>query len=145
MTSEFGIHLWGYILYFTAILFVAEGIFVRRYNREARNWLYAILVLYLGVGVLGFLLPMMNLNETTKRALFKLMPLAVLYLANNELLIRASKWISRWEGTPIPLFAKEERPAALQEAVSAKNAPAPASAARSSSKKKNPGRPPKGK
>ena len=151
MTSEFGIHLWGYILYFTAFLFLAEGIFIRRYSREARNWLYAILVLYLGVGALGFLLPMMNLNETTKRALFKLLPLAVLYLANNELLIRLSHWISRWEGTPVHLFAAEQRPEpALQaNAVPAKKvpvqtgklAPAPgkgktAPAARPSSKKR---------
>jgi len=143
MVSEFSIHLWGYILYFTDILFVAEGLFLRRYSREARNWLYAILVLYLGLGVLGFLLPMMNLNETTKRALFKLMPLTVLYLANNELLIRASRWISRWEGTPIHLFAAEKpRAARQQETVLAKKAPAsaPPPAARSLSKKKHPGR-----
>ena len=125
MTSEFAIHLWGYILYVTAALFLAEGIFVRRYSRDARNWLYAILVLYLGVGALGFLLPMMNLNETTKRALFKLLPLAVLYLANNQLLIRLSQWISRWEGTPVHLFAREQpsTPALQANAVLAKKAP----------------------
>jgi hypothetical protein len=59
---------------------------------------------------------MMNLNETTKRALFKLLPLAVLYLANNELLIRLSHWISRWEGTPVHLFAAEQRPTAVLQA-----------------------------
>ncbi len=153
MASEFGIHLWGYILFFTAFLFLAEGIFIRRYNREARNWLYAILVLYLGVGALGFLLPMMNLNETTKRALFKLLPLTVLYLANNELLIRLSQWISRWEGTPVHLFAADRHrqpgPAPQAAAVLAKKIPVktgksapasgktdPASADRSSSKKR---------
>jgi Dolichyl-phosphate-mannose-protein mannosyltransferase len=153
MASVFGIQLWGYILYFTAFLFLAEGIFVRRYSREARNWLYSILVLYLGVGALGFLLPMMNLNETTKRALFKLLPLAVLYLANNELLIRLSQWISRWEGNPIHLFAAEGRPAPALQAdavltkkdsvktgkwapAPARGKTAPAPAARSSSKKK---------
>jgi len=125
MTSEFAIHLWGYILFVTAFLFLAEGIFVRRYNRDARNWLYAILALYLGVGALGFLLPMMNLNETTKRALFKLLPLTVLYLANNQLLIRLSQWISRWEGTPVYLFAREQAstPALQTNAVLAKKAP----------------------
>jgi hypothetical protein len=158
MNSEFGIHLWGYILYVTAFLFLAEGIFVRRYNRDARNWLYAILVLYLGVGALGFLLPMMNLTETTKRALFKLLPLAVLYLANNELLIRLSQWISRWEGAPVHLFAAQKRPTAASQAKTVltkkvpvktgKSAPAsgkatpaagkppPAPAARPSSKKR---------
>jgi hypothetical protein len=110
MASEFGIHLWGYILYITAVLFLAEGLFRGRYNKDARNWLYAILVLYIGIGALGFALPMMNLNETTKRALFKLMPLAVLYLANNNLLIRLSERIARWEGTPKPAIPKPAIP-----------------------------------
>jgi hypothetical protein len=99
-SGEFSIHLWGYFFYLTAILFLAELIFLRRFNKEARNWLYAIVVLYLGLGALGWLLPMMNLNETTKRAMFKMLPLALFYLANNELLLRLSQSISRWEATP---------------------------------------------
>ncbi|HXB08093.1 MAG TPA: hypothetical protein VNW04_13275, partial [Puia sp.] len=79
--GEFGIHLWGYIFYLAGILFLAELFFVRKFSRDARNWLYAILVLYLGLGALGWLLPMMNLNETTKRALFKMLPLVLFYLA----------------------------------------------------------------
>jgi hypothetical protein len=90
LTGEFATHLWGYIYYLAAILFVAEALVLRRFNREARNWLYAIVVLYIGLGALGWLLPMMNLNETTKRAFFKMLPLVLFYLANNELLIRFS-------------------------------------------------------
>jgi hypothetical protein len=101
MTGEFAIHLWGYFFYLAAALFLAEAIFLRRFNREARNWLYAIVVLYLGLGALGWLLPMMNLNETTKRAMFKMLPLVLFYLANNELLIRFSQAISRWENIPL--------------------------------------------
>ncbi len=100
LTGEFAIHLWGYIFYLTAALFVAEALFVRRFNRDARNWLYALAALYLGLGALGWLLPMMNLNETTKRAMFKMLPVAILYLANNELLLRLSRAITRWENTP---------------------------------------------
>ena len=99
LSGEFAIHLWGYLFYLTAFLFLAECIFLRRFSRPALNWLYAIVVVYLGLGALGYLLPMMNLDETTKRALFKLLPLALLYLANNGLLIRLSQWISRWETT----------------------------------------------
>ncbi len=68
---------------------------------------------------------MMNLNETTKRSLFKLLPLTVLYLANNELLIRLSQRISRWEGTPVHLFAAEKRTTAASQAktVLAKKVP----------------------
>ena len=100
LTGEFSIHLWGYIFYLAAILFLAELIFLRRFNRDARNWLYAIVVLYIGLGVLGWALPMMNLNETTKRAMFKMLPLVLFYLANNECLIRFSQAISRWESIP---------------------------------------------
>jgi hypothetical protein len=129
VASEFGIHLWGYLFYITAFLFLAEGLFRGRYNKDARNWLYAILALYIGIGALGFALPMMNLNETTKRALFKLLPLAVLYLANNNLLIRLSQWISRWEGAPLAFTLIGKRPIASASARPAADRPAPGKSA----------------
>jgi hypothetical protein len=100
IASPFGIHLWGYIYFFAAFFLVAEIFFRGRFSRDARNWLYAMLVLYLGLGALGFVLPLVDLNDTTKRELFKMLPLIVLYLANNAALIRLSQWISRWEGIP---------------------------------------------
>jgi hypothetical protein len=105
IASTFGIQLWGYFYYFAAFLLVAEIFFRGRFNREARNWLYAMLVLYLGIGALGFILPLIDLNDTTKRELFKMLPLLLLYLANNAALIRLSQWISRWEGVPIVIGA----------------------------------------
>ena len=100
LTGTFAIHLWGYLFYLTAVLFVGEAIFIRRFNRNARNWLYAFAALYLGIGALGWLLPLFDLNDTTKRALFKMLPVALLYLANNALLIRFSRWITGWENAP---------------------------------------------
>ena len=119
LTGEFAIHLWGYIFYLAAILFLAEAVLLRRFNKEARNWLYAILVLYIGLGALGWLLPMMNLNETTKRAMFKMLPLILLYLANNELLIRFSQVIGRWESAsaPAPASAKAAKPVAARQVL----------------------------
>lgn len=112
--STLGVHLWGYFFFFAAALFVGE-IFVRgRYNREARNWLYAVLVLYLGLGALGFVLPLIDLNDTTKRELFKMLPLLLLYLANNAVLVRLSQWITRWEGSTVA-----GRPAAAATAAAA--------------------------
>src|SRR6185312_6813409 len=84
IASHFGVELWGYIYFVAGLLLVAELFSPGRYNKDARNWLYAMLVLYVGLGALGFALPLMNLNETTKRGLFKLLPLTVLYLANND-------------------------------------------------------------
>jgi hypothetical protein len=135
IASEFGIHLWGYIFYVTAFLFLAEGVSHGRYSKDARNWLYAILVIYIGLGALGYALPMMNLNETTKRAMFKLLPLLLLYLANNRLLIGLSEIISRWENTRrVPAVAT-----ASAKPSSAKPAPAQDKSS-AASKKKRPSR-----
>jgi hypothetical protein len=115
--SSFGVHLWGY-LYFFAAFFLAAEVFARdRFNRTARNWLYAMLVLYLGLGALGFVLPLMNLDETTKRGMFKMLPLLLLYLGNNAWLLRLSRWISRWEGAPVGLQFTTGRPAAANPAL----------------------------
>jgi hypothetical protein len=101
LASPFGVHLWGYFFLVAAVLLIAEVFVPGRYNRDARNWLYAVLVLYLGIGALGFVLPLIDLNDTTKRELFKMLPLILLYLANNAALFRLSRWISRWEGNPV--------------------------------------------
>ncbi|HTR31120.1 MAG TPA: glycosyltransferase family 39 protein [Puia sp.] len=99
--STLGVHLWGYIYFVAGVLFVVEEFVPGRFNRDARNWLYAILMLYLGLGALGFVLPLMDLNDTTKREMFKMLPVLLLYLANNAALLRLSRWISRWEGAPV--------------------------------------------
>ncbi|HEV2478168.1 MAG TPA: hypothetical protein VGS79_00830 [Puia sp.] len=100
LVSGFAIKLWCYIFFVTAALFVAEAVFVRRFTREALNWLYAIGILYVGLGLLGWVLPVVDLNDTTKRGMFKMLPLCLMYLANNTLLIRLSQTVSRWELTP---------------------------------------------
>ena len=97
MTGTFAIHLWGYIMFVFGALLAGELIFLRQLGRDARNWLYAVLVVFIGLGLLGFLLPLFDLTDTTKRALFKILPLMLFYLANNGLLLRLSTAISRWE------------------------------------------------
>ncbi|WP_431211948.1 hypothetical protein ACQ86N_40215 [Puia sp. P3] len=124
LLGTFAIHLWGYLFYITCALFVAELVFVRRFSREARFWLYAIAVTYLALGLLGFVFPLFNLTETTKRSLFKIMPLFVFYLANNELLLRLSRWLARWEVTGGGKAAVA--PAVARGAISPKVAPATA-------------------
>src|SRR5258708_3543247 len=97
LTGELAIHLWGYFMFVWAALFLSEGIFLRRFNREARNWLYAPGAIFIGLGLLGYLLPLFDLIVTTERGLFKMLPFMLLYMANNEGLLRLSAWISRWE------------------------------------------------
>ena len=101
MTGTFAIHLWGYIMYVFFFLLLAEALMMRGFNKDARNWLYAILAIYGGLGILGWLLPLIDLNDTTKRALFKILPLMLMYMASNEWLLRVSAWIRRWEHAPL--------------------------------------------
>jgi hypothetical protein len=95
--SEYGIHLWGYIMFVWAGIFLADLVILRRLNRAACNWLYAIGIVFAGLGLLGFLLPLFELEYTAKRGLFKIVPLIVMYMANSQLLIRLSARISQWE------------------------------------------------
>jgi len=100
LASEYSIRLWGYFMFVWAALFLAELLVVRRLNRAGRNWLYAIGVIFIGLGLLSFLLPLFEIIYTGKRGLFKILPLMLLYMANNQLLIRLSARISHWELQP---------------------------------------------
>ncbi|WP_118972275.1 hypothetical protein [Taibaiella koreensis] len=90
--------LWGYFLLIFMIFLVAELIFKRNLDKEARNWLIAILIIYTGLALLGFLFPLITLQDTTKRGLFKLLPLMLLFVANTRLLAKLSERIRKWEG-----------------------------------------------
>lgn len=94
--------LWSYYLYITVGAFAAELLFKRTLTREGRNYLYAALVIYLGLPIVGYLLPLADLMHTTKRGLFKMMPLLLLMMANNQLLLSLSARINEWELNTIP-------------------------------------------
>lgn len=70
---------------------------IRKLNRQAVNWLFAILVVYLGLPLLGYLLPLLDLHNSTKRGFLKIFPLMVLYMGNTQLLIKLSEKIYKWE------------------------------------------------
>jgi len=95
--SKAGIVYYGYFIFIFLLIFLADVLLIRRINRQAGNWLYAILVVYLGLPLLGHLLPMVDLQSFTKRGLQKIFPLMLMYMGNTQLLIEISKKISRWE------------------------------------------------
>jgi len=97
VTGEFAIQCWGYFMYIFAALVVADLLCYRRFFREGRNWLYAVGVIFVCLGLLGFLLPLFDLWNTTKRGLMKIIPLMLFYMANSEILARLSGWITRWQ------------------------------------------------
>ena len=97
LTGDFAIQCWGYFMYIFVALVVADLLCYRRFSREARNWLYAVVVIFAGLGLLGFLLPLFDLTNTTKRGLMKIIPLMLFYMANSAMLVRLSGWITRWQ------------------------------------------------
>ena len=95
--SDKGVGFYGYFIYFFILLLLLEVVFKRKLNNTTRNWLYAVLVIYIGFPLMGYLLPLLDLNNSTKRGLFKIFPLMLLYMANNSLLVSWSQRITKWE------------------------------------------------
>jgi hypothetical protein len=99
--SDFGTTLYGYIFYLTAIFLLFEIIFffipdigkAKPLDKNSVYWILAILVVYLGLPLIGFLLPLADLENTTKRELFKLAPVAIIYLSHNRIIQLISKKI----------------------------------------------------
>jgi hypothetical protein len=60
------------------------------------------MVIYFGIPFLGYLLPLFDLDNSTKRALFKIFPLMLLFIANSGIMREISVKITDWEKAPIP-------------------------------------------
>ena len=89
--------LWAHFITIFLVLAVAELVVVRKLSKETLFWYYAVAIVYFGLPLMGYLLPLMDLLNTTKRGLFKMMPFMLLILANNGLLQRLSASIVNWE------------------------------------------------
>ncbi len=97
MLGNRGRMLWAYFMDIFVLIFLIELIFKRKFTKEAGNWLLAVLVIYIGLPFLGYLFPLMDLDNSTKRGLFKILPLMLLYMGNNQVLTRLSDRIKKWE------------------------------------------------
>lgn len=95
--SKQGIDYYGYFIFLFLGLLLAELIVKRRFSSAAKSWLYAVMVVYIFFPLLSHILPGVSIENTVKRAFFKLFPLMLLYMANNGLLIGLSQRITRWE------------------------------------------------
>lgn len=92
-----GVSLYGYFIVLFAILLLVEAVMYKlRFFLTARVWLYAVLVVYIGLPFLGYLLPLVDLQHSTKRGLLKIFPLMLLYLAHNQPLAKLSARLGKW-------------------------------------------------
>lgn len=94
-----GINYYGYFVFIFIIIILFDIVFSRRLAKTSKNWLFAVLVVYFGLPFLGYLLPLLDLDNSTKRGLFKIFPLMLLYIGNSQLLIDLSASIRKWEQT----------------------------------------------
>lgn len=99
--SPKGVILFGYFVFLFCTVLLGDLIIARRVSREARVALYGIAVVIIGLPLLGYLLPVVDMANTTKRGLFKMLPLMLLFMANSGVLQRLSGKIREME-TPAP-------------------------------------------
>ena len=114
-----------FIYFFLGLLIIDIIIFLtntkkQRFSKEAMYALFGVTIIYVGLPILGYLLPLFDVMNTTKRGLFKLMPMIVLYMANSRLLQMISEWLKNLES------GKKTSPSPQLRAPVAKVAPKPA-------------------
>jgi len=97
VTSAWSLNLWGYFIFLWAAVFLADVLVNRRLSRPARDWLYAVGVVFFGLGLLSHIFPLMEVGLTIKRGFFKILPSMLLSMANSRLLIMLSTRMTRWE------------------------------------------------
>jgi hypothetical protein len=95
--SKDGIDYYAYFFFIFLLVLLADLIISHKLNRNSRNWLYAILVVYLGMPILGYLLPLLDIDNSTKRGLFRIFPLMLLYMGTSPAITLLSSKIRQWE------------------------------------------------
>jgi hypothetical protein len=92
-----GIIYYGYFVFLFLLIFFADIAYSKKLPVVSCNWLFMVLVVYLGMPLLGYLLPLLDIDHSTKRGLFKMFPLMLLYMGNSKLLMTISGDIQKWE------------------------------------------------
>jgi hypothetical protein len=123
--SDLGERLYAYFFYFFIVILLVDVIAFRKsFTKEGKVMLYGIAVLYVGLPFLGYLLPLMDLANTTKRGLFKMFPLMLIYMRNSGALVKLSTIISNWENSikeAKPFKAPAAKPKPQPQVVTVKN------------------------
>src|SRR5690606_24591393 len=96
--SEFGVNLWNYFIYIFIFILMVNTIVYRQPNKQEAFWLYMVLVIYLCIPLMYYIIPILDLNNSSKRAMFKILPLMLFYMANSRLFTRISQAVWNWEG-----------------------------------------------
>jgi hypothetical protein len=112
--SQYGFNYFGYFIKIFLFIAAVDLVAFRKFNREQVNYLYGLLAIYLGLGLIGHILPLADLEHTTKRGMFKLFPLMLMYICNSNSLIWLTEKIRNWEFPPAPAAYTPRQPVAAQ-------------------------------
>ena len=96
--SSAGITVYGYFIFIFLGVLLLDVVWGRKFSREARMMLYGIFAVYFGLAFIGYLLPVADIMNTTKRGMFKLLPAMLLYMAGSEVVGKLSRFIAGHEG-----------------------------------------------
>ena len=120
--SENGMHYYGFFPYVFVTIMAADQVIFRKFTKEGVTMLTGIVIVYVGLAFIGYILPLADLLHTTKRGLFKLFPLILIYYRNSPSLLKLTEAINKWEfGLPDDK-PKIKRPPAAPAAPLAKKA-----------------------
>ena len=95
--SNDGVNYYGYFFFIFIAVLLVDAIWKEAWNPYSLNWLYGVLVIYAGLPFIAHLFPLFDLHHSTKRGLFKIFPLMLLYMGNSQFLRYVSGKISAWE------------------------------------------------
>ncbi len=98
--SKEGFGIYGYYLVFFSVILFIDLVWFRKFSRYSRNLLYGIVVVFFGLAILGYLVPLVDLDNTTKRGLFKLLPIILFYFTESGSLKFLSGKVNLWEIAP---------------------------------------------
>jgi hypothetical protein len=97
LIGDSSVTYYGYFIYLFFVLLVFDLVMTDRWKPEPRNLFYGVLVVYLGLPIVGHILPLMDIDHSTKRGLFKIFPLMLLYMGSSGLLRNFSEKITAWQ------------------------------------------------
>ena len=103
--------LYAYYIYFFLLVLIADAIFFRKFNKEARYMLFGIVIIYFGMPLMTYATAWFNMT-TAKRGLFKMFPLMLMYMRNSAMLTYITQAIKNFEAselkTPKPTPAVQQ-------------------------------------
>jgi len=115
--KDINLRLYGYFIYLFLLILIIDLIFFRKkFTTEGKVALYGVLVVYIGLPFLGYLIPWVDLMNTTKRGLYKMFPLMLLYMRTSGVLQMLSDGLKKWE-LPAITGAKTPKPAVANNTV----------------------------